>query len=154
MTGVQTCALPIYRIHFEKFKSVRDYVDTPQTPKEQREPILASGRKLATARRLLEEIVNRTNHTYEELLLEDFMHARGTDKYLTHQYHRLLAGKLMPELAHVEITDAAQDVQDKRQAFARALQNLTAETVDVVREIPAKEVKSLDQQFVEITRDK
>ena len=76
---------------------------------------------LASAQTLVELMYDRTGQVYEEIVLEDFLRARANDPVLTHKYHNLLAGKLMPDLHKIEHTDSSEAIEQKREAFAAAL---------------------------------
>lgn len=76
---------------------------------------------LAKAQTLVDLMYDRTGKVYEEILLEDFMNARQNDRNLTHKYHALLANKLMPDLSHIEINDATENLEAKEKAFSDAL---------------------------------
>jgi len=63
---------------------------------------------------------------YEALLVEDFMGARSSgDTQLTVKYHNLILNKVMNSLAKIEVTDSADAVEMKQQAFAEALAKMT-----------------------------
>ena len=63
---------------------------------------------------------------YEALLVEDFMGARARgDSQLTVKYHNLILNKVMNSLAKIEVTDSADAVEMKQQAFAEALAKMT-----------------------------
>jgi hypothetical protein len=63
---------------------------------------------------------------YEELLIEDFMKARqNNDAATVIKYHNLILSKVMNSLAKIEVTDSADAVAAKQQAFTDALAKLT-----------------------------
>ena len=63
---------------------------------------------------------------YEALLVEDFLGARTRgDTQLTVKYHNLILNKVMNSLAKIEVTDSADAVEMKQQAFAEALAKMT-----------------------------
>jgi hypothetical protein len=76
---------------------------------------------------LLEQVFNQTQgKDYEELLIEDFMKARNnSDSATVIKYHNLILSKVMNSLAKIEVTDSADAVAAKQQAFADALAKLT-----------------------------
>jgi len=64
--------------------------------------------------------------SYEALLVEDFLGARSSgDTQLTVKYHNLILNKVMNSLAKIEVTDSADAVEMKQQAFAEALAKMT-----------------------------
>jgi len=76
---------------------------------------------------LLDQIHQQANgQDYEELLIRDFLEVRnGHNKELLLKYHHLILNKVMNTLAKVEVTDSADTVEAKKQAFAEALAKLT-----------------------------
>ena len=69
---------------------------------------------------------------YEELLVSDFLQARNEgDKQTVLKYHNLILNKVMDSLAKIEVTDSAEAVESKKQAFAEALAKLTGVNNDV-----------------------
>lgn len=76
---------------------------------------------------LLEQVFAQANgRDYEELLVEDFMKARtNNDNATVIKYHNLILSKVMNSLAKVEVTDSADQIAAKQQAFAEALSKLT-----------------------------
>ena len=69
---------------------------------------------------------------YEDLLMEDFLRARAeNDKHLTLKTHTLISNKLVSSLNAIEITDSADTIALKQQAFAEAIRQITG--------IPAKD---------------
>lgn len=90
------------------------------------------GRKLGskdaiTISGLLDQVFTQAQgKDYEELLVEDFMKARANNDTATIiKYHNLILSKVMNSLAKVEVTDSADAVAAKQQAFADALAKLT-----------------------------
>jgi len=79
---------------------------------------------------LLEQIYSQAQgRDYEELLVEDFMKSRlNNDTATVIKYHNLILSKVMNSLAKVEVTDSADAVAAKQQAFADALAKLTGVT--------------------------
>jgi hypothetical protein len=75
----------------------------------------------------LENIFAQTNgRDYEELLIEDFLHCRDRgDSQAVIKYHNLILSKVMNTLAKIEVTDSADAIATKQQAFADALAKLT-----------------------------
>lgn len=63
--------------------------------------------------------------SYEELLAEDFVHARANDRHLAQKYHNLILSKVAATLTKVENTDSTDEVSNKAEAFAQALLELT-----------------------------
>ncbi len=80
---------------------------------------------LATSQTVVEMLYNRTGRVYEDILIEDFLQARATNPGLTHRYHVLLSNKLMPDLQALEVTDAQDQIELRRQAFIDALTAMT-----------------------------
>jgi hypothetical protein len=80
-----------------------------------------------TVKHLLENIFAQTNgRDYEELLIEDFLHCRDRgDSQAVIKYHNLILSKVMNTLAKIEVTDSADAIATKQQAFADALSKLT-----------------------------
>jgi len=80
-----------------------------------------------TVKHLLENIFAQTNgRDYEELLIEDFLQCRDRgDSQAVIKYHNLILSKVMNTLAKIEVTDSADAVAAKKQAFADALAKLT-----------------------------
>lgn len=76
---------------------------------------------LATSQTVVEMLYNKTGQIYEEILIEDFLKARQTNDALAHKYHALLANKLMPDLQSIELTNSADEIEAKKQAFTEAL---------------------------------
>ena len=76
---------------------------------------------------LLEQIYSQASgRDYEEILVEDFLKARSNnDNATVIKYHNLILSKVMNSLAKVEVTDSADAVVAKQQAFADALAKLT-----------------------------
>lgn len=62
---------------------------------------------------------------YEELLAEDFVHARLNDRHLAQKYHNLILSKVAATLTKVENTNPDDEVSNKAEAFAEALLALT-----------------------------
>ena len=79
-----------------------------------------------TIENLLDTVHVKTGgHSYEQLLIEDFLEARRTnDKQLVMKYHNLILNKVMNTLARIEVTDSADAVELKKLAFADALAKL------------------------------
>lgn len=76
---------------------------------------------------LLDQVFTQAKgRDYEELLIEDFMTARNnSDSATVIKYHNLILSKVMNSLAKVEVTDSADAIAAKQQAFADALAKLT-----------------------------
>jgi hypothetical protein len=76
---------------------------------------------------LLDQVYNQAQgRDYEELLIEDFMKSRANnDSATVIKYHNLILSKVMNSLAKVEVTDSADAIAAKQQAFADALSKLT-----------------------------
>lgn len=76
---------------------------------------------------LLDQVFTQAQgRDYEELLIEDFMKARSNnDNATVIKYHNLILNKVMNSLAKIEVTDSADAVAAKQQAFADALAKLT-----------------------------
>lgn len=75
---------------------------------------------------LLNQVLTQSNgQDYEQLLIQDFLNARfSDDKQLLLKYHNLILNKVMNSLAKIEVTDSADAVETKKQAFADALAKL------------------------------
>jgi len=78
-----------------------------------------------TVQGLLGAIDTAAGRPYIELLAEDFTHARQNDRQLAQKYHHLIMSKVAATLAAVEVNEAEDAVEAKRQAFADALAALT-----------------------------
>jgi hypothetical protein len=79
-----------------------------------------------TVKHLLEVLDQRSGgRSYEELLVEDFLQARQTDTNLAMKYHHLIGNKLLATISTVEITDTADAVAQRAEAFAAALRAVT-----------------------------
>lgn len=80
----------------------------------------------ATAQTVIEMLYDKSGKVYEELLIEDFLNSRlNNDTTLTHKYHMLLSGKIMPTLNEVEIVESDDVVESKKTAFVEALAALS-----------------------------
>ena len=80
-----------------------------------------------TIESLLTAVQHRANGaTYEELLAEDFVHARQNDRHLAQKYHNLILSKVAATLTRVETVDDQDAVAAKQQAFADAIAALVA----------------------------
>lgn len=81
---------------------------------------------------LLNQIHAQANgRDYEEILVEDFLKARSNnDNALTIKYHNLILSKVMNSLAKIEVTDTADAIKAKQDAFAEALAKLTGVNVE------------------------
>ena len=79
---------------------------------------------LATSKTVVEMLYDKTGQIYEEILIEDFLKARASNEVLAHKYHALLANKLMPDLQSIELTDSADVIEAKKQAFTDALASM------------------------------
>jgi hypothetical protein len=62
--------------------------------------------------------------SYQELLVEDFLAARQSDKQLAQRYHHLILSKIAPSLTKVETDESTESVEQKAKAFADALAEL------------------------------
>lgn len=66
-------------------------------------------------------------HSYEEILIDDFLTSRATgDGALTQKYHHLILSKVAPTLARVETIESEDAVASRAEAFAEALQALAS----------------------------
>ena len=75
-----------------------------------------------TVETLLTAVQQRANgQSYEELLAEDFIHARANDRQLAQKYHHLILNKVAPTLQRIETTEAEDTVATKVAAFHEAL---------------------------------
>ena len=61
------------------------------------------------------------NQTYMDMLAQDFADARASDRHLAMKYHNLILNKVAPTLAAVEVSDSADTLQQRQQAFQDAL---------------------------------
>ena len=78
-----------------------------------------------TIETLMQAVQAKANgQPYEELLAEDFIHARQNDRGLAQKYHNLILSKIAPSLQKIETTEGDDAVQAKAEAFAEALQDL------------------------------
>ena len=89
-----------------------------------------SGRKKGgtnglTIESLLVSIQHQSGQNYEQLLAEDFVHARANDRHLAQKYHHLILSKVAPSLAKIETTDGEDTVAARAAAFAQAIADLT-----------------------------
>ena len=75
----------------------------------------------ATVQTVLDKLYDKTGQVYEDLLLEDFLHARANNASLAMKYHALLSNKLMPDLNSIEIANTGDEVEFKKAAFEEAL---------------------------------
>ena len=86
-----------------------------------------SGRKKGgtnnfTIETLLVAIQHKANgQPYEELLAEDFAHARLNDRHLAQKYHNLIINKVAPSLAKIETVESEDMIAAKKDAFTEAL---------------------------------
>ena len=78
-----------------------------------------------TIESLLVSIQHQSGQNYEQLLAEDFVHARANDRHLAQKYHHLILSKVAPSLAKIETTDSEDAVAARAAAFAEALADLT-----------------------------
>jgi hypothetical protein len=62
--------------------------------------------------------------SYEEILIEDFLAARTSDRALAQKYHNLILNKVAPSLQKVETSESEDAVQSRAEAFAEALTTL------------------------------
>lgn len=87
----------------------------------------AGSKDMITIAGLLEQIHLQANgRDYEEILVEDFLKARSNnDNATTIKYHNLILSKVMNSLAKIEVTDTADAIKAKQDAFAEALAKLT-----------------------------
>jgi len=78
---------------------------------------------------LLQAVQTRANgRPYVELLAEDFIEARNTDRQLAAKYHNLILNKVAATLNQVEVKDSADTVEAKQQAFIEAVARLTGDS--------------------------
>jgi hypothetical protein len=81
---------------------------------------------LLSATDLLASIKATSKKEYAQILAEDFEFARKyPDPNLLAKYHQLILNKVMTTLSTVEVTDSAESVEAKRQAFADALAKMS-----------------------------
>ena len=73
---------------------------------------------------LLNEIEVQSGRTYQEMLAQDFIEARSTDRGLAAKYHNLILNKVMATMSTVEITNSQDEVDAKQAAFTAALAKL------------------------------
>lgn len=74
-----------------------------------------------TINSLLTAIDTASGRPYVELLAADFAQARATDLHLAQKYHHLILNKVSASLAAVEVTSTADEVEQKKAAFAEAI---------------------------------
>jgi len=74
---------------------------------------------------LLNEIETQSGRSYQEMLAEDFIAARSTDRGLAAKYHNLILNKVMATMASVEVTNSQDLVDAKQAAFTAALAKIT-----------------------------
>jgi hypothetical protein len=70
---------------------------------------------------LLDSIQTQSGRTYQEMLAEDFITARSTDRNLAAKYHNLILNKVMATMNAVEITNSEDAITAKQAAFAEAI---------------------------------
>ena len=79
-----------------------------------------------TIESLLVAVQSRASgQSYEELLAEDFIHARANDKHLAQKYHNLILSKVAATLSRVETIESEDITAQKAAAFAEALASLS-----------------------------
>ena len=90
-----------------------------------------AGRKANTKNRvtiesLLTKLELQTNgKPYEDLLIEDFLHARReSDKNLVLKYHNLIMNKMLYNLHKVETSEGPDALEAKQKAFTDALEQM------------------------------
>ena len=74
---------------------------------------------------LLTAVETASGRPYTDLLTEDFLDARSTDRGLAAKYHNLILNKVMATMNAVEVTNSADDVDAKTAAFTAALSKIT-----------------------------
>jgi hypothetical protein len=74
---------------------------------------------------LLTAVETASGRPYTDLLTQDFLDARSTDRGLAAKYHNLILNKVMATMASVEVTNSADDVDAKTAAFTAALAKIT-----------------------------
>ena len=74
---------------------------------------------------LLNEIETQSGRTYQEMLAQDFIEARSTDRGLAAKYHNLILNKVMATMASVEVSSPQDEVDAKQAAFTAALAKIT-----------------------------
>ena len=81
-----------------------------------------------TVKYLLEILEKKSGgQSYEELLVEDFLNARATDQNLTMKYHNILGSKLFSTLNKIEVSEPADALAQRQQAFAAAVAKIVGE---------------------------
>jgi len=70
---------------------------------------------------LLNSIETQSGRTYQDMLAEDFIAARDSDRGLAAKYHNLILNKVMATMASVEVTSSQDEVTAKQVAFAEAI---------------------------------
>ena len=78
-----------------------------------------------TIQHMLTSVEQQSGRSYEDLLVEDFLNARNSDKGLAQKYHNLILSKMAPTLQRIETTEGEDAIQAKALAFAEALKNIT-----------------------------
>mgnify|MGYP003346960779 CR=1 FL=1 len=83
-------------------------------------------RDQVSVKHLLEVLdVKSGGHSYEEILIEDFLSARvNNDTQLMLKYHNLISNKVLSTLTTVENIESDEATAEKAEAFAEALQAL------------------------------
>jgi hypothetical protein len=74
---------------------------------------------------LLDTIELRGGRSYMDLLTEDFLDARGSDRGLAAKYHNLILNKVMATMSSVEVTSPQDELDAKTAAFAEALAQIS-----------------------------
>jgi hypothetical protein len=80
---------------------------------------------------LLDTIELRGGRSYMDLLTEDFLDARSSDRALAAKYHNLILNKVMATMNSVEVSGSEDALAAKQTAFAAAVAQIMG--------IPAKD---------------
>jgi len=127
-------AIPFYSILYLTSinNNMNSSIETPQEKKSHGGARAGSGRKKGSKNHvsihdLLTSLETKTGgQRYEDLLVDDFLQARSEgNKDAVIKYHHLILNKVMNSLAKIEVTDSADAVAAKQQAFAEALSKFT-----------------------------
>jgi len=74
---------------------------------------------------LLTAVETASGRPYTDLLTEDFLDARSTDRGLAAKYHNLILNKVMATMNSVEVSSPQDEVDAKTAAFTAALAKIT-----------------------------
>lgn len=127
---------------FQNFSSINNCMEKEKKTSGHGGARPGAGRKKGgtnglTIESLLTAVQNKANgQAYEELLAEDFVHARDNDRHLAQKYHNLILSKVAATLTKVENIDSEDEVTNKAEAFAEALLALTQTATNKATKTP------------------